>query len=245
LTLWLSKFLFSEFLGYGIKSIFFRLAIRLAQGAQYPLAPMFLGHVYLQLDLIHGDEVKGNSCYTITLSLHCAILQVFMSDRSSITLAKCRNMKYVKDKFQRSLDMIKGLCGSSTNIHPIIFRWSNLKGGSLNLVELFDQAGHLSWCSLWEFSPRFACDFVLAFFLNSPGHTFDLHWGDQGSFAYLACTSPSWLLVPSLSGPRYTHYSTHWVLRQFSFDQDIPPMFEEVVPSLPSLDPFLRLQAFS
>ena len=39
--------------------------------------------------------------------------------------------------------MIKGLCGSSTDSLPIIFRWANLKGGSLNLVELFDQAGHL------------------------------------------------------------------------------------------------------
>ena len=31
--LWLSKFLFSEFPGYGVKSIFFPLAIRLARGA--------------------------------------------------------------------------------------------------------------------------------------------------------------------------------------------------------------------
>ena len=46
LALWLSKFLFSDFPEYGIKSIFFPLAIRLSQGAQYPLAPMFLGHVY-------------------------------------------------------------------------------------------------------------------------------------------------------------------------------------------------------
>ena len=33
LVLWLSKFLFSEFPGYGVKSIFFPLAIRLAWGA--------------------------------------------------------------------------------------------------------------------------------------------------------------------------------------------------------------------
>ena len=85
-----------------------------------------------------------------------------------VTLAKCRNLKYVKVKFQGSLDMIKGLCGNSTNSHPIIFRWSNLKGGNLNLVKLFDQAGHLSWRSPREFSPGFACDFVLASFLNSP-----------------------------------------------------------------------------
>ena len=142
---WLNKFLFSEFPGYEIKSVFFPLTIRLAWGAQYPLAPMFLGHVYSQLDLLHGDEVEDNSCYAITSSLHNAILQVFMWDCSSITLAKCRSLKFVKDKFQGFPDVIKRLCDSSTNSHPIIFRWANLKGGKLNLVELFDQAGHLSW----------------------------------------------------------------------------------------------------
>ena len=34
------------------------------------------------------------------------------------------------------------------------------------------------------------------------------------------------------------------MLRQFGFDQDIPLVFKDIVPSLPSLDPFLRLQAF-
>ena len=50
LTFWLNKFLFSEFPGYEIKSALFPLATSLARGAQYPLAPMFLGHVYSQLD---------------------------------------------------------------------------------------------------------------------------------------------------------------------------------------------------
>ena len=97
--LWLSKFLFNEFPEYEVKSILFPLAIKLAQGAQYPLAPMFLGPVYSQLDLLYGDEVEGDSCYVITSSLHCIILQVFMWDRSPVTLAKCRNLKFVKDKF--------------------------------------------------------------------------------------------------------------------------------------------------
>lgn len=121
LVLWLSKFLFSEFPGYGIKSIFFPFAIRLSRGAQYPLVLMFLGHVYSQLDLLHGDENEGNSYYIIDSSLHYAILQVFMWDYSSITLTKCKDLKYVKEKFQGSLDVIKGLCGSSNNSHPIIF----------------------------------------------------------------------------------------------------------------------------
>ena len=83
---------------------------------------MFLGHVYSQLDLLHGDEVEGNSCFAIASSLHYAILQVFIWDRSSVTLAEYRSLKFVKDKFQGSPNVIKGLCGNSTDSYPIIFR---------------------------------------------------------------------------------------------------------------------------
>ena len=147
LAFYLSKFLFSEFPGYGVKSTFFPLAIKLARGVQYPLAPLFLGHVYSQLDQLHGDEAEGDSCYVITSSLHCAILQIFMWDRSSATSDKCMNLKFVKDKFQGSPIIVKGLCGNSTNTFPIIFCWISLKGGGLNLVELFDKAGNLHWRS--------------------------------------------------------------------------------------------------
>lgn len=206
---------------------------------------MFLGHIYSQLDSLYANEVEGNSFYTITPSLHCVILQIFMWDRSQVTLAKCRNLKYVKKKFQGSLNVIKGLCGSFIDRHPTIFCWSSLKGRGLNLMKLFDKRGHLSWHSPLEFSPRFACDSILSSFLNSPGHTFDLRRGYEGNLAYLTCTNLSWLPVPSSSGPKYTHYSTYQVLRQFGFGKDILPVFKEVVPSLPSLDPFFRLQAFS
>ena len=87
--------------------------------------------------------------------------------------------------------MVKGLCGSSTDNHPIIFRWLSMKGGSLNLVELFDQACHLHWRSPREFGPSFVYDSVLSPFLTSTRNTFDLHRGDEGSLAYLACISPS------------------------------------------------------
>ena len=120
-----------------------------------------------------------------------------MWDRSSVTFARCRNLKFVKDKFQGSLDVVKGLCGSSTDSHPIIFRWLSLKGGSLNLVELFDQAGHLHWHSLREFGPGFVCDSVLSPFLTSTRNTFDLRRGDEGSLAYLACT------ISPLFGPLF------------------------------------------
>ena len=74
IALWLSKFLFSEFPGYRIKSVFFPLAICITRGISYPLVPMFLGHLYSQLDLVHADKLAGNSCYTISSSLQCTML---------------------------------------------------------------------------------------------------------------------------------------------------------------------------
>ena len=47
-----------------------------------------------------------------------------------------------------------------------------------------------------------------------------------------------------MSGLKYTYYFAHRVLRQFGYDRDIPLVFKEVVSSLPSLDPFLRLIVF-
>ena len=173
LAFWLSKFLFSEFVGYGIKSSFFPLEIKLARDTQYPLAPLFLGHVYSQLNQLHRDEAGGDSCYVITSSLYCAILQIFMWNCFSATLAKCRNLKFVKNKFQGSPDIVEGLCGNLTDTFPIIFHWISLKGGGLNLVELFDQAGNLRWRSPREFGPSFACDSVLSSFLTSTSNTFD------------------------------------------------------------------------
>ena len=61
IVLWLSKFLFGEFPRYGIKFAFFPLAIWIAQGISYPLAFMYLGHLYSQLDLVHADELEDST----------------------------------------------------------------------------------------------------------------------------------------------------------------------------------------
>lgn len=70
----MSKFLFNEFLYYGVKPMFFRLAIQISRGVSLSLAPLYLGHLYSQLDLLHRDEVKGASYHVVYSSLHCTML---------------------------------------------------------------------------------------------------------------------------------------------------------------------------
>jgi hypothetical protein len=54
---WLSKCVFGECPSYAIKPLYFRLAVKISTGTSFPLAAMFLGHFYTQLDLLHADEI--------------------------------------------------------------------------------------------------------------------------------------------------------------------------------------------
>ena len=44
---WLCKFVFGSHPHYAVKPLYFRLAIKIFAGVSLPLAPMFLGHLYV------------------------------------------------------------------------------------------------------------------------------------------------------------------------------------------------------
>ena len=49
---WLCKLVFGSHPHYAIKPLYFHLAIKIAAGVSLPLARMFLGHLYVQLDIL-------------------------------------------------------------------------------------------------------------------------------------------------------------------------------------------------
>ena len=53
---WFCKFVFGSHPHYAIKPLHFRLAIKIAAEVSLPLAPMFLGHLYVQLDILRSDK---------------------------------------------------------------------------------------------------------------------------------------------------------------------------------------------
>ena len=75
IAFWLSKFVFESHPHYAIKPLYFHLAIKISAGVSLPLAPMFLGHLYIQLDILHNDEQQAGSCHIVTSSVHSTILQ--------------------------------------------------------------------------------------------------------------------------------------------------------------------------
>ena len=56
IAFWLCKFIFGSHPHYAVKPLYFRSAIKISAGVSLPLAPMFLGHFYVQLDILWSDE---------------------------------------------------------------------------------------------------------------------------------------------------------------------------------------------
>ena len=80
---WLCKFVFGSYPHYAIKSLYFPLAIKISAGVSLPLAPIFLGHLYVQLDILWSDESQAGSCHIVTSSVHSTILQQLLFEHYS------------------------------------------------------------------------------------------------------------------------------------------------------------------
>jgi hypothetical protein len=81
---WLSKCVFGEHPAYSIKPLYFSLAVKIAAGVFFPLAPLLLGQLYTQLDLLHAEELAGASCHIVTTALNSSIVHTFLWEQWSM-----------------------------------------------------------------------------------------------------------------------------------------------------------------
>ena len=79
---WLCKCIFGNSLYYSINTPYIPLAIKISTEHCFPLAPLFLGHLYSQLDLLHDCEVEGDSCYILLAVFNTIVLQTFFWEHS-------------------------------------------------------------------------------------------------------------------------------------------------------------------
>jgi hypothetical protein len=79
---WLCKCTFGNSPYYSINTAYIPLAIKISTRHCFPLAPLFLGHLYSQLDLLHDCEVEGDSCYILLAAFNTTVLQTFFWEHS-------------------------------------------------------------------------------------------------------------------------------------------------------------------
>ena len=142
---WLCKFVFGSHPHYAIKPLYFHLAIKIFAGVSLQLALMFLGHLYVQLDILRSNESQVGSCHIVTSSVHCTILQQLLFEHCAQYLAKCRPARFARDMYQTCPRIITDFCGKFESDFPLAFCWSGLKPIGYSVVESFDEGVSFSW----------------------------------------------------------------------------------------------------
>ena len=216
---WLCKFVFGSHPHYAIKPLYFCLAIKISDGVSLPLAPMFLGHLYVQLDILRSDESQAGSCHIVTSSVHSTILQQLLFERCDQHLAKCRPLRFAKEKYQSCPKVIIDFCDRFESNFPLAFRWFGLKPIDYFVVESFDEGIGFSWRAYRHLSTGYTCmDSVMGSFVNTVGTTTPLAGFDEIGITYLVATNAGWLPYLANEGVRFVHYPANQVRRQFGLD---------------------------
>ena len=96
---WLSKCVFGEHPVYSIKPLYFPFAIKIAVGTCFPLAPLLLGQLYTQLDLLHAEESAGASCHIVTTAFNSSIVYTFLWEHALEYIRKGRKPYEACHKF--------------------------------------------------------------------------------------------------------------------------------------------------
>ena len=133
------KFIFGSHPHCAVKPLYFQLVIKIFARVSLPLAPMFLGHLYVQLDIIWSDENQAGSCHIITTSIHSTVLQQLLYECYARHLAKCRPVHFAKEKYRSCPRVITNFYGRFEFDFPLAFLWIGLKPIDHSAVEFFDK----------------------------------------------------------------------------------------------------------
>lgn len=218
ICLWLSKFVFPELSGDVIQRRMFRLAIKIAQGMRFPLAPIFLGTFYKHLDMIMEDEVLGAGRYVIDSELAINFLQVFLWERIRKYAGQPASSKSVAYELGMNSEL------------PLWSRWFHMKQTQPSIWFFLDDIDN------FIFRPYvgLATAFSSSLFHDETSSTsdiveipiFDSNNGTWSNLEYVVSIRPG--LLPAWIGKDVfgVNYWPHRVLRQFGIDQGVPKSYK-------------------
>ena len=149
---------------------------------------MFLGHLYVWLDILHCDEDQAGSCHIVTSSVHSTILQHLLH-KCARHLAKCRPVRFAKERYQSCPKVITDFYRFKFDF-PLAFRWVGLKPIRHPVIEPFDKGVEFSWRAYRKLGTGFTCaDSAMGPFIDTAGTTTPLKGFEESCITYLVATN--------------------------------------------------------
>ncbi|XP_028114770.1 uncharacterized protein LOC114312687 [Camellia sinensis] len=131
LACFLSFFILSGTPPNSLNPFVFPLAVRLFRGDRIPLAPLFLGNLYYQLDLLHRDMVRSVGRYEPASFIHSQFLLCFFFERFSkfVPTPTAFEAEVLREIVDKDGIPVLGTDRSRTfekakSYQPLITRWS-------------------------------------------------------------------------------------------------------------------------
>uniref|UniRef100_A0A2N9INJ2 Aminotransferase-like plant mobile domain-containing protein n=1 Tax=Fagus sylvatica TaxID=28930 RepID=A0A2N9INJ2_FAGSY len=241
---WLCKCVFGNFPCYSINAVFIPLAIRISTGHCFSLAPLFLGHLYSQMDLLHDCEVEGDSCYILSAAFNTSALQTFFWEHSISYLFVAREKSAAWGRFSDlPREFLDRFPDFKDNL-PLVYRWVGLKTHDCDLVDALDHEENVLFRPYGEDHPGFTCTSIFRRFYQPSPLIRHLKIDDYRSLSYLSTVNPGFLPTLSATGVSFIPYCPQRVQRQFGLDQGIPVGPQETATCVADLTAFLKSHAF-
>ena len=203
---WLCKCTFGNFPCYSVNTVFIPLAIRISTGHCFPLAPLFLGHLYSQLDLLHDCEVEGDSCYILSAAFNTSALQTFFWEHSVSYLFATKDKSTTWGRFSDLLQEFLDRFPDFKNNLPLVYRWVGLKTSDYDLVDALDHEENVLFRPYGDDHTGFVCVSVFSRFYQPSPLICDLKVDDYRSLSYLSTMNPGFLPILSAIGVSFIPY---------------------------------------
>ena len=242
---WLCKCTFGNFPYYSINTVYIPLTIRISTGHCFPLAPLFLGHLYSQLDLLHDCEVEGDSCFILSAAFNTSALQTFFWEHSVSYIFAARDKSAAWGRFSDlPREFLDRFPDFRDNL-PLVYRWVGLKTRDCDLVDALDHEENVLFRPYGDDQPGFTCASIFRKFYQPSPLIRDLKVDDYRSLSYLSTVSPGFSPTLSAAGVSFILYCPQRVQRQFGLDQGIPVGPQETTTYVADLTAFLKSRVFA
>uniref|UniRef100_A0A2N9G0K2 Aminotransferase-like plant mobile domain-containing protein n=1 Tax=Fagus sylvatica TaxID=28930 RepID=A0A2N9G0K2_FAGSY len=216
---WFCKCTFGNSPYYLINTAYIPLAIKISTGHCFPLAPLFFGHLYLQLDLLHDCEVEGDSCYILHASFNTTVLQTFFWEHSASYLFAAKDKVAAWSRFSHLPQEFLDRFLDFRNNLPLVYRWVGLKTHDHDLVTALNYEENVLLRPYGDDHPGFTCVSVFSRFYQLTSLIHDLRADNHRSLAYLSTVNKGFLPVLSATGVSFIPYCPQRVQRQFGLDK--------------------------
>ena len=90
------------------------------------------------MDILQNDERQVGSYHIVTTSTHSTILQYLLWEHCARRLAKCKSVRFAKEKYRSCPKGITDFCGHFIFDFPLVYHWVGLKPFGHPAVEFFE-----------------------------------------------------------------------------------------------------------